>query len=218
VAEYHSLYKLYKEECKTVKRESWKKFCSQTKGLAEMANLAKIIKYHPKYAIGLLKDPHTSILATSPEATMDILTSTSFPGSRIARTEELVLLDIAEQSNRKGLFKPIQAEWRTSALTKDAIASFGANKAAGPDGFKPIALQSLPDICLDKLVLIYDAVMTAGYTPLIWRSARVVYIPKIGKTDYALAKSYRPISLTPFLFKGLERLVHWHLQETTLTT
>jgi hypothetical protein len=115
------------------------------------------------------------------------------------------------------LFRPIQAEWRNTAITKDAIASFGANKAAGPDGFKPTALHALPDTCLDKLVLIYDAIMTAGYTPLIWRSARVVYIPKVGKTAYALAKSYRPISLTPFLFKGLERLVHWHLQETTLT-
>jgi hypothetical protein len=108
---------------------------------------------------------------------MDILTSTSFPGSRIARPEELVQLDIEHQSRCKGLVRPIQAEWRTTALTKDAIASFGANKAAGPDGFNPTALHALPDPCLDKLVLICDAIMTAGYTPLIWRSARVVYIP-----------------------------------------
>ena len=36
------------------------------------------------------------------------------------------------------------------------------------------------------------------------------------KDDYGLAKSFRPISLTPFLFKTLERLCYWHIHETAL--
>ena len=40
--------------------------------------------------------------------------------------------------------------------------------------------------------------------------------PKARK-DYSEAKSYRPISLTPFLFKTLERLCFWHSYETALT-
>ena len=34
-------------------------------------------------------------------------------------------------------------------------------------------------------------------------------IPKVGKEDYALAKSYRPISLMNYLLKGLEWLSVW---------
>ena len=31
-------------------------------------------------------------------------------------------------------------------------------------------------------------------------------IPKIGKADYSEAKSFRPISLTSFLFKTMEKI------------
>ena len=47
------------------------------------------------------------------------------------------------------------------------------------------------------------------FTPTKWKSSRVVYIPNVGKGDYSLAKSYRPISLMNYLLKGLERLSVW---------
>ena len=58
--------------------------------------------------------------------------------------------------------------------------------------------------------------MVSGYTPQIWRQSKVIFIPKPGKDDYAQAKSFRPISLTPFLFKTLERLCYWQIQKTAL--
>jgi hypothetical protein len=36
---------------------------------------------------------------------------------------------------------------------------------------------------------------------------KVIFIPKPGRTSYELAKSFRPISLTSFLLKTMERLV-----------
>ena len=36
---------------------------------------------------------------------------------------------------------------------------------------------------------------------------KVVFIPKQGKDNYQNAKSYRPISLSNYLLKGLEKLV-----------
>ena len=45
----------------------------------------------------------------------------------------------------------------------------------------------------------------------------MVFIPKVGKDDYSNPKAYRPITLSNFLLKGLERLVQWHLDETLLT-
>ena len=35
----------------------------------------------------------------------------------------------------------------------------------------------------------------------------VIFIPKPGKEDYSSPKSYRPITLTSFVLKGLERIM-----------
>ena len=45
----------------------------------------------------------------------------------------------------------------------------------------------------------------------------MIFIPKVGKKDYALAKAYRPITLSNFLLKGLERLVQWYILEKNVT-
>ncbi len=46
---------------------------------------------------------------------------------------------------------------------------------------------------------------------------RVVFLPKAGKEDYAVAKSYRPITLSNFVLKGLERIIQWFILEYTIT-
>jgi hypothetical protein len=43
--------------------------------------------------------------------------------------------------------------------------------------------------------------------PKSWRDVKTIFIPKSGRTSYESAKSYRPICLTYFLLKTLERLV-----------
>jgi hypothetical protein len=53
---------------------------------------------------------------------------------------------------------------------------------------------------------------------LIWRKSLAICIPKVGKDDYSSVRSFRPISLSSFLFKGMERIVGWHLEETSLKT
>ena len=55
----------------------------------------------------------------------------------------------------------------------------------------------------------HKAAIALHFTPTKWKSSKVVYIPKVGKDDYAQAKSYRPISLMNYLLKGLERLSVW---------
>ena len=44
---------------------------------------------------------------------------------------------------------------------------------------------------------------------------KVVFLPK-PKPDKTSPKSYRPITLSSFLLKGLERIIQWHWQETVL--
>ena len=45
---------------------------------------------------------------------------------------------------------------------------------------------------------------------------KVCFIPKPGKIAYDEPKSFRPITLSSFLLKGLERLIYWHIQNTVL--
>ena len=43
------------------------------------------------------------------------------------------------------------------------------------------------------------------YTPKVWKEAKLIFIPKPGKSSYKVAKSRRPISLTNYLIKALEK-------------
>ena len=58
--------------------------------------------------------------------------------------------------------------------------------------------------------------MKWGLVPRTWREATVAFIPKPGKTSYALAKSFRPICLTSFVMKTFERLIDWYLKERVI--
>jgi hypothetical protein len=70
----------------------------------------------------------------------------------------------------------------------------------------------LPDPARQALLQIYNAVIELEYTPLLWRGSDIIFLPKPGKKDYADRRAFRPISLMPFLFKALERLVKWHVE------
>ena len=97
-----------------------------------------------------------------------------------------------------------------------SFKQFMDSKAPGPDGIKPILLKNLPPIFLTRLRRVYEAAYFTGYTPTAWKEAEVIFIPKPDKDDYSLAASFRPISLMSFVFKGMERLVYWHLLDTAL--
>ncbi len=58
-----------------------------------------------------------------------------------------------------------------------------------------------------RLTALCRAALRLGHHPHPFRSADVVFIPKPGKRDRSLPKSYRPISLLRTLGKGIERLV-----------
>ncbi|GJQ68238.1 hypothetical protein Trydic_g19333, partial [Trypoxylus dichotomus] len=66
------------------------------------------------------------------------------------------------------------------------------------------------------LCTLLRATLAVGHLPSSWREARVVFIPKQGKTSYTEAKSYRPISLTSFLLKTLEKIIDKHLRDSAL--
>ena len=88
---------------------------------------------------------------------------------------------------------------------------FKPYKAPGPDGFKPVILKHFPVAMYDRIAFIYKACLHLHYTPLPWRETWVVFIPKPGKSSYREAGSFRPICLSNYLVKGLERLITWRM-------
>jgi len=58
--------------------------------------------------------------------------------------------------------------------------------------------------------------LALGYITSAWSRARVVFIPKTGKKDITNHKSFRPISLTSFLLKTIEKLVDYRIRSTVL--
>ena len=64
--------------------------------------------------------------------------------------------------------------------------------------------------CIKKL---FQAIYATGYIPRDWRKLGVVFIPKPQKIDYGDVGSFRPISLTQFVFKTMEYIIEWSLRE-----
>jgi hypothetical protein len=54
------------------------------------------------------------------------------------------------------------------------------------------------------------------YIQLAWRQIRVTFISKPQKADYTEPKEYCPISLSSFVLKMIEELVHRHIRDGTL--
>ena len=88
-----------------------------------------------------------------------------------------------------------------------SINTFKPNKAAGPDGLKPVVLQHLGPKMIARITQFYRTSFLMGYVPTTLCMSKVVFIPKAGKDKYDMPKAFRPISLTNCLFKVMERLV-----------
>ncbi len=89
-------------------------------------------------------------------------------------------------------------------------------KAAGPDDLKPVVLQHIGDEALAKITNFFKRSMMSSFIPKRWRQIKVVFIPKLGKDDYSVPKAYRPITLSNFLLKVMERVINWFLSERVI--
>ncbi len=89
-------------------------------------------------------------------------------------------------------------------------------KAAGPDDLKPVVLQHIGDEALTKITNFFKRSMMSSFIPQRWRQMKVVFIPKLGKDDYSVPKAYRPITLSNFLPKVMERVINWFLSERVI--
>ena len=195
---------------KVCKRRSWKKFLADASEPQGVARINKIIQKQTTHTLGLMKRADGSV-ALDPGDSMDVLLDTHLPGSCSIRHRQ------AEVSHdAKCKINHPEAAFFTSDKIAVAIKSFGDFKAAGTDGIPPCVLKNLGPIALNRLRCMFQASYLLGYVPTCWREARIIFIPKMGKTDYSQPRSFRPITLSSFVMKTMERVVLWHLNDTTL--
>lgn len=186
------------------KRASWRSFCESISSNNEASRLRKIMSKRNN-AIGSIKLTDDTWAESSKEV-LDELMTTHFPGC----VDEIVeRRQLSHNSTDIVSFESDDVYDRIFSIDKVkwAIDSFLPFKAHGFDGIIPKMLQVANHTLLVWLVKIFKASIRLGYIPKTWRKVKVVFIPKSGKTSHTAAKDYRPISLSSFLLKTMERLV-----------
>ncbi len=170
----------------------------------EVSKIVRILENPPNKTMSLLTGSGGSVL--SPSESLSHLLQAQFPEGELEGL--MITNDDPMGVDFTGICQYI-SPWKVKA----AFASFGDYKSPGPDGIPPKVLKCLDETTLEIVCLLYKLSLATGKVPMIWRIMDVVFIPKSGKKDYSIPKSYRPITLSNFLLKGLERLIQWYILE-----
>jgi hypothetical protein len=207
IEEHSLLQREYKKLIRRAKRNDWTAKCSSVSNYQDLAKLNKLLQSNSsKKHLGMLKKADGSTTTTTDEMA-EVLFDTHFPNSSKEPPDSTSI-------TTKTAVAP-HFPWINATNFQKAVQLFKNDKAAGPDNIKPIVLKNIPQKLTERICNLYAACIESGYTPTKWRHSKVIFIPKPGKEDYSDPNSFRPISLTPFIFKTMERLVLWHLEETT---
>ena len=167
-------------------------------------NSLKVLTTTKIKALGLLKNKDGEF-SDNPEESSNTLLNKFFPGHTSVPETDSMDWSIIKNSRLDNTF--------TIKKVRAAFCHMGSFKSADPDGIKQIVMKHFGPIALGCITKIYHAIYSTGYIPKEFRKSRVVFIPKPQEAEYGEAGSFRPISLTQFLFKAMEQVVEWFLWE-----
>jgi len=147
----------------------------------------------------------------SSDEVVEVLMQAHFPGTKSVETSE-----------PQPIRTPNATDWNlaetivTNRRLEWAISTFKPYKSPGSDGLYPIVMQKASRGIMKPMKRIMQAVLAMGYIPESWRKVLVKFIPKPGRATYDQASSYRPISLTSFVLKTLERMCDRYIRDVVL--
>lgn len=208
---YRDCKRKYKKRIRFRSSGGWRKFSTGIKSQHQANRVRKVLSNQPRQLLGTLRKPDGTFTG-SPEEAERLLLETHFPDCEIS---QLTVWPEGSKSAEEEDWL-IAHEVVTENKTRWAINSFHPFKSAGPDEVFPALLQWGGDTLISLLTIIFRACLAHGYIPKKWREVKVIFIPKPGKSDYSNPRSYRPISLTSFVLKTLERLCERELREKYL--
>ena len=210
---YKVVRREYKRSIRKCKRDSWQTYCHNIESTPEAARLNRLLGRQSGTSLGLVKLP-SGVWTETTEETLQHLLSVHFPGCIQASQED------ATSGTAAGATRWVPSRsWDLAAqvITEDRISwafkSMMPFKAPGEDGIFPALIQHGLKYLVTPLCHIFRASLALSYIPKIWQIARVAFIPKPGRMNYSEAKAFRPISLTSFLLKGMEKLIDRHLRD-----
>ena len=178
-----------------------------------MAKMNKMLNSQPRHQIGILRKEDGSFTDSLDES-LDLILNKCFPGFKNYNSSKIdEIKHIKELSDKAGMITRNEISCLSIQRIKSSILSTKAHKACGPDTIKLIVLRNLPIEALSILKTIYEGSLAAKYTPLTWRKANIIMIPKPNKPDYQKAGSFRPITLANHLFKTMEKLILWQKEK-----
>ncbi|XP_050340320.1 uncharacterized protein LOC126766612, partial [Bactrocera neohumeralis] len=208
--EYKQNLTTYNKELKLAKTNSFRKFYDSVSSTPEAAQLLKALSRGKTDTVLSIKR-QDGIYTTSAEERAETLLQAHFP--------ETVQADLTPASVTR---RPDRLDWLiaknlfTVDSVKWALASFSRYKSPGVDGVFPALLQQGMDILLPHLLGLMRDSLALSYISEPWIIAKVIIITKVGRRDYSLAKSFRPKSLTPFMLKGMEKVIDNHIRSEAL--
>lgn len=184
--EMRTIRREYKSKIRLAKRDSWRLFWTEIEGAQPTARMHKLLSKNPANGPGLLRTQSH----TSPATTWlpKHPPNTNCWGTQDGYTRWSQGIELTGRLNHSGL----------------------------PNGVFSALLQHCNDKIIDSLIMIFKASLLRGQIPAVWRRVKIIFIPKPGRPDYTSAKAFRPISLSSFILKTLERLVDRYLRDTNL--
>ena len=205
---YFSIHRKFKRECRKAKTAKWRHFVTETENEHKMSRLAKIALHNDRLQLHSLRQEDGTMTGPGKPTLLE-LAKTHFPSP----SQELPTPKYSSQRSFPGNEAlALYPDYITPRLVRAAISRFKPMKAPGPDGLKPIVLKYLPANIILFLTVIFASCLKLQYTPLLWQKAKVVFLPKPGKKHYILGKEFRPIVLSNFFLKTLERLITWRME------
>ncbi|XP_065359422.1 uncharacterized protein LOC135953441 [Calliphora vicina] len=200
---YKSSVNKFKNLVRNAKRKSWRSFCSGVEGSSETSRLRRILS--SSAAVPSYIQKSSDSWTTSGKETLEVLMDAHFPGS-VPLSEGNTAISYTGPFEVTILINEERLKW--------ALRSFDPYKSPGPDGIIPADLQRNEDLIIPWLTRIYSACLAWSYIPESWTRCTVAFIPKGGKASHTRPKDFRPISLSSFLLKTMERLIDLHLRSS----
>jgi ribonuclease HI len=204
----------YNREIRRAKRASFQTFCESINDIPAAARINKMLSKDPGTCLGFLKKDN-GLFTDSPKETLEALLEAHFPGNYSA-------LDNQASPSRQAHSRPTRrrVDEAKRIIKQDkikwAIRSFKPFKSPGPDEIFPALLQHGEESLVPVLFRLFTSSLIWGHVPTAWREVRVAFIPKAGKKPDGNPKSLRPISLSSFILKTMEKIIERHIRETTL--
>ena len=199
---FRSQQRVYKNLIRDASRNSFQIVSSSVDSLPAAARLNKLMSISKNTQIDSILLPNGDFLFDEKDILTHLL-KTHFPECRPP--------DNSMKANLNNHSLSLDEYTVEKILNEDciqlAIFSFKPYKSAGPDNIFPKLLQSATKTIIVALKQLFRSSLILKHIPSVWQSVRIVFIPKPGKPSYDNPKSFRPISLTSFLLKTLERLV-----------